>query len=341
MRSLARFLALLFTLALVAAACGSGSDDVGATSDSNDPAELDQTDDETADSGESSAGNEEEADIASFPVTVSTDTGDVTIEARPERVVSMSATATEMLFALDAGDQVIAVDTSSNFPAEAPTTDLDGFGANAEAILTYEPDLVVIFFDPGGLADGLSAAGVPTYTAGAALALDDVYTQIEQLGVLTGNMGSAAALTASMQAEIDDLVAQLPERDEPLTYYHELDDTLFTVTSSTFAGEIYALAGLVNVADAADEDGSQFGYPQLSAEYLIDVNPDLVFLADTKCCGQDLDTVSARAGFDRLEAVQHGRVVELDDDIASRWGPRVVDFLRAIVEASGAVEAVG
>ncbi len=340
MRSLIRFLALLTALALVAAACGSDSDDA---------AEVEQADDEVVDSGDSPEDpedpedpeNPEEPDTESgFPVTIATAAGEVTVEARPERIVSMSATATEMLFAIEAGDQVTAVDGTSNYPADAPVTDLDGFGANAEAILTYEPDLVVIFFDPGGLADGLEAAGVPTYMAAAALTLDDTYTQIEQLGALTGNVGSAAELVGNMQTDIDDLVAQVPEREEPLTYYHELDDTLFTVTSSTFVGEIYALAGLVNVADAADEDGSAFGYPQLSAEYLVDVDPDLIFLADTKCCGQDLASVSARPGFDQLGAVQGGHVIELDDDIASRWGPRVVDFLATIVEAALVVDAV-
>ncbi|MCP3911238.1 MAG: ABC transporter substrate-binding protein [Actinomycetia bacterium] len=333
MRTRIRPWILLIALALLAAACGSDSDSAATSSEAAPP-------DETADPDKGAESAPEDEAPAAFPVTVA----DVTVEARPERIVSMSATATEMLFALGAGDQVVAVDATSDFPAEAPVTDLDGFGANAEAILTYEPDLVVIFFDPGGLADGLAAAGVPTLTAGAAANLDDVYTQIEQLGALTGNVGSAGELVANMQTDIADLVVQIPERDTPLTYFHELDDTLFTLTSSTFAGEIYALAGLVNVADVADvadEDGSAFGYPQLSAEYLIDTDPDLIFLADTKCCGQDLDSVGARAGFDQLGAVSDGNVIELDDDIASRWGPRVVDFLRAIVEAAVAVEPVG
>ncbi|RMH67259.1 MAG: ABC transporter substrate-binding protein, partial [Actinomyces sp.] len=118
-----------------------------------------------------------------------------------------------------------------------------------------------------------------------------------------------------------------------ITYYHELDDTLYTVTSGTFVGEIYALFGLENVADPADADGSAFGYPQLSAEYLVDADPDLIFLADTKCCGQSAATVAARPGWDTLTAVREGHVVELDDDIASRWGPRVVDFARAVAAA--------
>ncbi|HUG74374.1 MAG TPA: ABC transporter substrate-binding protein [Acidimicrobiia bacterium] len=273
-----------------------------------------------------------------FPVTVETGGAAVTIESRPERMVSLSATATEMLFAIGAGEQVVAVDSFSYYPPEAPVTDLSGFEPNVEAIVGFEPDLVVLSFDPGDVVAGLEAAGVPTLVLGAAVTLDDTYTQIEQLGAATGRIGDAAALVGQMQTDIDDLAASVPARDEPLTYYHELDDTLFSVTSETFIGEIYALAGLENIADAADPEGEAGGYPQLSAEFLVSADPDLIFLADTKCCGQNAETLAQRPGSDQLTAVAQGRVIELDDDIASRWGPRIVEFFRKIVEATAAIE---
>ena len=120
--------------------------------------------------------------------------------------------------------------------------------------------------------------------------------------------------------------------------YHELDDALYTVTSSTFIGEVYAMAGLVNAADPADSDGSFWGYPRLSAEYLLDADPDIIFLADTKCCAQTAAAIAERPGWETLTAVSTGRIVELDDDVASRWGPRIVDFLRAIVDAVNSVD---
>ena len=89
------------------------------------------------------------------------------------------------------------------------------------------------------------------------------------------------------------------------------------------------MLGLENIADPAD-DGSAYGYPQLSAEYLVAADPDFIFLADTKCCGVDAQSVAERDGWDVLSAVQGGRIVELDDDVASRWGPRIVDLLRVI-----------
>ena len=129
----------------------------------------------------------------------------------------------------------------------------------------------------------------------------------------------------------------MPERPEPLTFFHELDDMLYSITSDTFLGALYELAGLENIADAADPDGQSGGYPQLSAEYLVDADPDLVFLADTKCCAQDAATFAARPGFGVLAAVQNDRVIALDDDVASRWGPRIVDLFRLIVASVQAV----
>ena len=256
----------------------------------------------------------------------------------PTRIVSISTVATEMLFAIGAGHRVVAVDSMSNFPSEAPSTDLSGFEPNVEAILGFAPDLVILSYDPGDVVASLDVAGVASLLLGAAQTIADTYSQIEALGAVTGDEDAAATLVAEMQAEIAVLADSVQSRDEPLSYYHELDDTLYTVTSTTFIGEVYALAGLVNAADPADPDGSAWGYPQVSAEYLLNADPDIIFLADTKCCAQDVAAVAARPGWANLTAVSRGEIVELDDDVASRWGPRIVEFLRSIVEAVNAID---
>ena len=151
-------------------------------------------------------------------------------------------------------------------------------------------------------------------------------------------MDEAGQLAATMRTEIAKIAAaDRPER--PLTYYHELDKNLYSATSKTFIGQLYDQLGMKNIADAADKQAS--GYPQLSAEYIVKADPDLIFLADTKCCAQSAKTVAARAGWDKLTAVRTGGVVELDDDVASRWGPRVVDFLKVVAAKVQALEAVG
>ncbi len=256
-----------------------------------------------------------------------------TSDGAEQRVVSLSPTHTEIMFAIGAGDQLVAVDEFSDYPAEAQQlpNDLSAFDNNVEAIAAYEPDLVLIGGDFNGLGAQLDELGIGWWDGPAALTIDDTYRQITELGAATGHESEAEALIASMQTEIDEIVASTPVPAEPLTFFHEIDDTLFSVDSTTFIGELYALLGLENIADRAEGDSG--GYPQLSAEFIVSADPDFIFLADTKCCGQSLETVAARPGWADLSAVQSGNVVGLDDDIASRWGPRVVDFLRSVSTA--------
>ena len=263
----------------------------------------------------------------SFPVTV----GSVTLAQKPTHIISLSASATEMLFAIDAGSQVTAVDETSNYPANAPKTNLSSFKPNAEAIAAKQPDLVVLSDDIDHIVDQLKTLKIPVYVAPAAKTLDDSYAQIGDLGKLTGHPAEATALAQRMRDDIGKLVKDAPKRPTPLKFYYELDDTYYSVTSKSFIGSLFASVGLVNIADGSGTADN--AYPQLSAETILKANPDLIFLADTKCCGQSLTTVSARAGWSNLTAVKTGQVVGLDDDIASRWGPRVVDLMRDITDA--------
>jgi iron complex transport system substrate-binding protein len=270
------------------------------------------------------------ADRSDFPVTVEGANGLIEIADRPTKIVSLSATATEMLFAIEAGPQVVAVDDQSNFPPEAPMTDLSNFTPNIEAIAAKEPDLVIVSDDIKDVVAGLGKLDIDTLQLPAAETLSDTYNQIETLGAATGHADEADELVSTMKDQIEELAGRVPEPAEPLTYYHELDQNYFSVTSATFVGKIYDLVGLRNIADAVPDQAG--GYPQLSSEYIVDADPDYIFLADTKCCGQSPETVAARPGWASISAVEKGRVIPLDDDIASRWGPRIVDFLRAIVE---------
>jgi iron complex transport system substrate-binding protein len=262
-----------------------------------------------------------------FPVTV----GELTLESEPQRIVSMSATATEMLFAIGAGDKVVAVDNFSNFPTETSALEkVDAYQPNVEAISGLSPDLVVISYDPGNLVEQLNALSIPVLAAYAVSNLDGVYEQIEQLGALTGRLAEAVQLSATMQSEIAALVDSVTKAQPPLTYFYELDPTLYTVTSNTFIGGVMSSLGLVSIADGVEAGND---YPQLSAEVLVEKNPAIIFLADTKCCAQSAQTVAERDGWAGLGAVQSGSIIELDDDIASRWGPRLVELVRTVVEA--------
>lgn len=242
----------------------------------------------------------------------------------PSSIVSLSPTTTEMLYAVGAGESVVAVDDQSDFPEQAPRTALSGYTPNLEAILAYEPDLVVLTDDNNDIVAGLERVDVEVLQLPAAKDLDETYAQIEKVGEATGNEEKATELTSSMRTEIEEIVRTLPTREVPLTYYHELDDTYYSVGDNTYLGQIYRMLGLRSIAPA-DVD-----YPKLSAEYIIEQNPELIFLADSQCCGVTPEKVAARAGWSDLRAVSTDQVHVLDEDIASRWGPRVVDLVRVI-----------
>ncbi|HVF07358.1 MAG TPA: ABC transporter substrate-binding protein [Actinomycetota bacterium] len=267
--------------------------------------------------------------VATFPVTLETVDGPVTLPERPSAIVSLSPTATEMLFAIGAGEQVVAVDDQSDFPAQAPVTDLSGFEPNIEAIAGYGPDLVVLSDDIGGVVKGLEKLEVPVLLQPAAATIEDTYAQMEQLGVATGHAGEAIVAVSDMAREVERILAETPDATG-VSVYHELDDTYYSVTSDTFIGQVYSMFGVDNIADEAKGAGS--GYPQLSSEYIVDRDPTLIVLADGECCGQSAATVAARPGWQELTAVTEGSVIEVDDDVASRWGPRVVEFMRAVAD---------
>jgi iron complex transport system substrate-binding protein len=246
--------------------------------------------------------------------------------AVPQRIISLSPTATESLFAIGAGKQVVAVDDQSDYPKRVPRTTLSGYTPNVEAIANYRPDLVVLSGDANDVVAGLHKLGIRVLLQPAAKKLTDAYAEIRQLGAVTGHRSSAAALVKRMQRTIVRIVKSVPKRH--LSVYHELEPDLYSATSHTFIGRIYKLFGLRNIADAADSTGS--GYPQLSAEYIVSANPDVIVLADTRCCGASAATVAKRPGWSGIAAVRTGSVVAVDDSVASRWGPRIVDFVRAI-----------
>jgi len=262
-----------------------------------------------------------------FPVTV----GALTLAERPDRVVILSPTLTEMVFAVDAGPQVVAVDDNSNYPMGVPKTDLSGYKPNAEAIAKHQPDLVLLSNDIDNIVSQLRVLNIPTLLLPYAKTIDDTYQQINDIGKLTGHTAAAQALNERIRSDLTKLVSEMPKRDRALSYYYELDPSYYSATSTTFVGSLFTQASLVNVADPAGKDGNDF--PQLSAEYVVKANPDLIFLADSKCCGQSFDTVSKRPGWSEINAVRNHQVIALDDDIASRWGPRVVDLVRTITKA--------
>ena len=260
-------------------------------------------------------------------MTVHAANGTVRVASRPTAIVSLSPTATEMLYAIGAGSQVKAVDLNSDYPPGAPHTQLDGNNPNVEAIATYKPDLVVASDEPTSVDTQLGALGIPVVSDPAAANLSQEYAEFEELGKLTGHEAQARAEVAKIKSEVARIVASVHRPPHGATYYYELDQTYYSATSSTFIGQLLGLLGLHSIADAAKGAAASGGYPQLSGEFILKSNPNYILLADTICCGQSSATVAQRPGWSDLTAVKDGRVLGLNDDIASRWGPRIVVLL--------------
>jgi iron complex transport system substrate-binding protein len=319
MRSLTRRLPVLAAaaaLTVTAAACGS-------TQASNTSATA------SSGSGSSPAASTGQA----FPVSIAAANGRVKVASRPTAILSLSPTATEMLYAIGAGSQVKAVDSLSDYPAQAPRTKLSAYQPNVEAIVAQKPDLVVESGDTGQLTKRLAAFSIPVLELPAPTTLAGEYSEFGQLGRATGHPAQAQQAVTTLRAQLHQIAAAAPHHAKPLTYYYELDQTYYSVTSSTFVGQLLALLGMKSIADQAVGAAKSGGYPQLSPEYIIKANPDYIVLADTLCCHQDAATVAKRPGWSGLAAVKAGRIIGLNDDIASRWGPRVSDLLRTVETA--------
>lgn len=267
----------------------------------------------------------------------------------PSCIVSMSPTATETLYAIGAGSQVKAVDRDSNFPVgKLPATRIDALNPSVEAVAgvcpkksgrTVKPDLVIISYDANNIKANLTSLGIRVVEQDAATSVADALAQIRQLGTLTGHSAAANRVATSLQRDINTAIAsvsatakRLKVSTSSITVYYELDPTLYSITSGTFVGSLLSSLGVTNIADAVATE-SDYGYPQLSREYVVSASPKVIFLADTKCCSVNATMVASRTGFAGVRAVKYHHVISLDDDIASRWGPRLSTLMRQISAA--------
>jgi iron complex transport system substrate-binding protein len=264
---------------------------------------------------------------------------------KPICIVSLSPTATETLYAIGAGNRVQAVDTDSDFPTTGlPKKRINALSPSVEAVIgickttaahpSAKPDLVVISYDANEIQQKLSAVGVKVVDQDAPTSVAGALSQIEQLGALTGHVKKADALAASIKSTISADIASVPKHPgKTLTVYYELSTKpYYSLTSSTFVGSLLKSLGVVNIADA-ENTSADAGYPELSAEYIVSANPKMIFLADTIGGKQSATTVAKRPGFSKVAAVQDHEVIGLNDDISSRWGPRL-SFLMNQLTAS-------
>jgi iron complex transport system substrate-binding protein len=251
----------------------------------------------------------------------------------PQRIISLSPSATEILYSIGSAKQVIAVDDLSNYPSEAPMTKLSAFNPNVEALLNYKPDLIILNADATKALEvkaALEKLKIKVFLERAPKTLREAYLEITALGRATGKISAAQSVVSDMKSKISAAVKS-GRSTKKISFFHELDNTLYTATSDTFIGKVYKDFNLINIADPAASADSA-GYPQLQSEYVIKANPKIVFLADAQY-GESLATLTKRPGWNGIAAVKNKNVVALPEDIPSRWGPRLVDFYQFVADA--------
>jgi iron complex transport system substrate-binding protein len=256
----------------------------------------------------------------------------------PKRIISLSPSATEILYAIGSGKQVIAVDDLSNYPSEAPMTKRSAFNPNVEALLNYKPDLIILNADATKALEvkaALEKLRIKVFLERAPKTLREAYLEITALGRATGKISGAQSVVSDMKRKIAAAVKS-GRTSKKISFFHELDNSLYTATSDTFIGKVYKDFNLINIADPAATADSA-GYPQLQSEFVIKANPKIVFLADAQY-GESLATLTKRPGWSGIAAVKNQNVVSLPDDIPSRWGPRLVDFYQFIADAIAKVK---
>jgi len=304
--------------ALAAAACGGGND--------SSPSKRQNPNEPTLIGAPS-------ASAPSYPIEVRRSDGKtLTVGQAPKRIVSLSPGATEILYAIGAEGQIAAVDKQADYPDAAKDfpTKVDAFEPNVEAIAALQPDLVIVATDINGLVARLDGLNIPVYFADINTdikTVDDVMTQINLLGRVTGHNDQAAALLDTLGQRlraVKDKVQGINQTTSPKVY-HELDSTFFTASEGSFVGDLYRTLRARNIAG----DGGGNPYPQMTQEAIIASDPDVIVLADEEF-GVSIDSVKARPGWANIAAVKNNRIVAIDPDIISRPGPRIVDALEQL-----------
>jgi iron complex transport system substrate-binding protein len=265
---------------------------------------------------------------AEFPLSVKQSDGQsLTLPAKPQRIVSLDAHATEIFCAVGAGDQLVAVERYANCPAGSSAKPaLDGFNPSLEAIAGYRPDLVYTSSSSGDLVTSLRRLNIPVLFLENPPSLAGVLEHINTLAAAAGHAAEGKKLTESMQARMDRIKAKLTGVGQGPRVYHELDTTLYSAAPQSFVGDFYTFLKAQNIAT-----GAATAYPQLSAEVIVQRNPEVIVLAD-EAAGIGVNDVKARPGWGVIDAVKNNRICVVDPDIVSRAGPRIVDALEVLAK---------
>ena len=295
--------------------------------------------DEAANTAKVTSKKDEPAPVQG-PVTVTDMTGrEITLDKPAQRVIALQPSDCEILFALGAGDKLIATGEYCDYPEEVlslPSVS-SGYDTNIEEIIAFSPDVLLMttMAQSEDQVKQLEAAGIKVVVSDAQ-DIEGVYTAIRMIGKLMGLDDNAEALVKSMKDEFSTLqkkaaakAAKGLNRDE--TIYFEVSPLqwgLWTAGGGTFMNEVAELLGLKNIF------ADQPAWAQISEEQVIERNPDYI-MTITMYFGEG-DTpeqeIASRPGWSYITAVQNRAILRMEHDELSRPAPRLVDGAKMLYE---------
>ena len=255
----------------------------------------------------------------------------VEVVKNPQRLVSLAPSNTEILFALGLGDKVVGVTDFCDYPEEAKAIEQVGtyFEPNIEIIFSLSPDLVLAITSLPEVIAKLEELGVPALILDPS-DLEGILADIQLVGQATGAETEAEALVSELRGRIAVVTEKAGEAKERVRVFCEIDATdpskPWASGPGSFMDAMIRLSGGTNVAADADSP-----WPQLSAEEIIAKDPEIIILADSKY-GVTAESVRERPGWDVITAVKEGAIYDIDDDLISRPGPRIVDGLETVAK---------
>jgi iron complex transport system substrate-binding protein len=273
---------------------------------------------------------------ASFPVTIK-DASDqeVVIDEKPEKLVSLMPSNTEIVFALGLGDELVGVSDYDNYPAEAAEKEkVGGMEFNVEKIISLNPDVVLAHASSAhNSTEGLQQirdAGIDVVVVNDAANFEDVYGSIDMIGQATGTTKEAEQLVADMKeklADIKEKAATISDSNKKSVYIEVSEDPLFTTGKNTFMQE---MLDTINASNVFSEEG----WIQVDQEAVIAANPDVIITTyGAYAKEKPIDQISSRKGWEDIAAVKEKQIVDVDSDMVTRSGPRLVEGVEAIAEA--------
>lgn len=270
---------------------------------------------------------------ATFPLTMTDATGkEIVLEAPPERIISLIPSNTEILFGLGLNDKIVGVNDYDDYPPEVADKEKVGsMEFNIEQIIALQPDIVFAhesgIASLGGAKDQLEAAGVKVFVVTNARDFNETYTTIEQLGRATGKLPEAEKIIANMKVKVEEIEAKLQDVQPKKVFVETSDEPeIYTPGKDTFMQEMLEMIHAENIA--ADTDG----WFKIDAEQIITKNPDVIVVT-YNYVPDILTKIPLRAGFDTITAVKNKAIVQVDENITSRQGPRLADGLEELAKA--------